>query len=231
MTSDVWTTRWHRDASNPPFELPPNEETGLRWLREPNTRRPILLYPNINVSNDTLATKFMLSLNCTISIIPHYITREHWLAGKSIETLVKLGADDSLRGDDEEPTNVGRVDLEAVKLCGRLVIEWFKTRNQRGQCLHDPLTIYEAVYSSPNTGSDFVARQSCLRYVRGHIVCHSWAGFLTFVPNPFGPHRLAAECINAARWTDTWCGPTLVASVPTSMQVEEFNGFKEALWS
>lgn len=48
-------------------------------------------------------------------------------------------------------------------------------------------------------------------------MCHEWAGFLTFVPDPAnGPHRLALDTAgpsSAGRWLG-WLDETLVRGVP-----------------
>lgn len=166
----------------------------------------------------------MLRCKCPISLIPHYITKEHWLQGRPIETLLKLGTESPGAKDDN---GSGAGQMEASCVAGKLVVEWLKTRRgQRGQCLHDPLTIYEAVYPGLNPNPDtFTPGYSSLRYVRGTLICHEWAGYITFAPNPAGLHRLAIGCIDPDRWTDEWAGPTLITGVPTSECTDWFPGF------
>jgi hypothetical protein len=110
--------------------------------------------------------------------------------------------------------------LALARLTGRLLFEWLSRRGyQRGQCPHDPLTLYEAIFLTPApmnstlsadayndgvNGNGEVGRLfpgvSSLRYARGTFVPHEWAGFLTFVPNEHGPHRLAVKCVSPPAW-------------------------------
>lgn len=247
LTRKVWADRWKR-SETPPFELPPDEATGLAWVRGSECK-PVVLFPNINVSNDTLGTSLMLSCKCPITMIPHFITAEHWLEGPPIETLLALADTTRIDGQtatasgtsgtseaSEEEENSHSPDIQASILTGKLVLEWFKTRHgQRGQCLHDPLTVYEAVYPFRDDGADpggqeegnhpeQQPRGSCLKYRRGTIICHSWAGYTTFVPDPQGMHRLAVSCDDADAWTNSWVGPTLLRSIPVAMRCEQWKG-------
>lgn len=45
---------------------------------------------------------------------------------------------------------------------------------------------------------------------------HEWAAFMTFVPDPLGPHRLAVSCYDPRAWLK-WLDETLVAGVPLEM--------------
>lgn len=212
-----------------PFALPVDNEQAIQWMKEQNlnhrndadtettesaesrnTRNVIHLFPNHNLSGDTLASVMMFGLKCPISVIPHHITQQNILRGKTIETLLKLAE----LSDTEKEQYVDREN----GICGVLLREWFRVRHgQRSQCLHDPLTLYEALYcqrgGDAEEADDFVLqKESCLRYVSGTFVCHEWAAFLTFVPDSQGPHRLAIECKNPTKWVK-WCGDTMINNV------------------
>ena len=105
--------------------------------------------------------------------------------------------DDTKTKKENDSENLGNVS-------GVHVFHWLKRRGYIGQCPHDPLTLYEALYVDPDRDvlnehneddrKKFVPGRSCVRYVRGSIVCHEWAGFMTFVPDPnHGNHYLALE--------------------------------------
>ena len=102
------------------------------------------------------------------------------------------------------------------------------------QAPHDPLTLYEALYPSHNPTDELVIGKSCLRYAQGTFICklatmgpckgtdcafagHEWAGFITFVPDPFGPHRVACEALNPQVWCK-WLDQTLVSGMPAQLR-------------
>ena len=62
--------------------------------------------------------------------------------------------------------------------------EWFRIRRKKGQYLHDPLTIHEAIFGG---------EKSPLIYLRGKIVIHEWAAFGTFIPQNNRPHYFAVK--------------------------------------
>ena len=208
-------------AITPLFKLPKDMIHALRWCEEQNamqksqqsqppststtsasTINVLHFFPNHNLSGDTLASVMLFGLRkCPISIIPHHITRKHILKGRAIETLLNLAMKSDIENKIYEDNENG--------LCGVLLREWFRVRRrQRVQCLHDPLTLYEAVYPTPKEEStevendnvnvsgsgdnntrdrdnEFIFGRSGLRYLRGTFVCHEWAAFLTFFPYVF----------------------------------------------
>ena len=150
--------------------------------------------------------------------------------------------------------------LTGARVAGRFLCEWLDRRGmQKGQCPHDPLTLYEAVYprlpaveagdASGGGAGDleeagyaggaemggeakeakmgeklgekknhahrpgFVPGRAALRYVSGTFVCHEWAGFLTFVPNPDGLHRMAVDVVDSKAWLG-WLDDTLSQGIP-----------------
>ena len=113
-------------------------------------------------------------------------------------------SDDVLKDNYDASENLSKV-------AGVHVFHWLKRRGYIGQCPHDPLTLYEALYvdrdldvvSEEEEGvkdaKKFVPGRSCVRYVRGSFVCHEWAGFMTFVPDPnHGNHYLALENVSSS---------------------------------
>lgn len=225
---------------HPPWVLPPNDETAAAWLRAgmevngaPSSSEvhPVTLLPNHNSSGDSLGSFLLFNtLRCPISIVPHGVTAMHWLGSPgptvAIRTLRKLGRrrhrrESSRRGGAQTREEEEASLLAATRVCGVLLEEWLKTRwGQNGQCPHDPLALYEAVYPSCGAGrAQFTPGESCLQYSRGTLVCHEWAGFLTFVPDIHGPHRIATAPLDADAWVQ-WLDETLVRSVPEDQRVK-----------
>ena len=166
------------------------------------------LFPNHNISGDTLASKFLFSCKCPISLIPHSVTSRHWLEGLSIETLLSL-KDSPLSNE--------------IPICGKLLYEWLKSRwGQRGQCPHDPLTVYEAVYTKDGDES-FEFGKSCIMYMRGTFIVHEWAGYMTFIGDPKGSHRMAFSPKEAKKWVK-WLDGKLIENVPKEMLCAKWDG-------
>ena len=63
-------------------------------------------------------------------------------------------------------------------------------------------------------GGRFVPGSASLTYVRGTFVCHEWAGYVTFVPDPHGLHRMALDVINQHEWLQ-WLEETLLSGLET----------------
>lgn len=230
-----------KDDIKQEFDLPENVEQGLKWISDKNEikkgKKVIHLYPNHNLSGDTLASVILFSLNCPISLIPHHITRQNMLKGRCIETLLHLATKCDIDKQIYEDNENG--------ICACLMREWFRVRRgQRCQCLHDPLTLYEAIYCTQtnkdndndnendnknDNDSDFeLEKESCLKYCNGNIICHSWAGFITFVPDPNGPHRFAYKCINPTKWIK-WCGDTMIKNVSQENITNDAGNYNELM--
>ena len=63
--------------------------------------------------------------------------------------------------------------------------------NGNGQCPHDPLTVYEAIYG----GND-----SYVIYLPGTLIIHEWAAYSTFVPHQDGKHLLGFDTRNVDKF-------------------------------
>jgi hypothetical protein len=88
-----------RVLPTPPFALPASNEAAVamclgegegKGALENKIARPVHLFPNHNSSGDTLGFVFMMRLQCPISVIPHYITAQHWLKGDEITRRIEL---------------------------------------------------------------------------------------------------------------------------------------------
>ena len=137
----------------------------------------IILYPNHNISGDTIASKFLFDSNIKTKIVSHSVSSQFWSEGPVIDFLRENAKNEK---DIKNPKTIeGAVGL--------LMEEWFKRRHQNGQCPHDPLTINEAIFD----GDD-----SPIIYARGYIILHEWAAFSTFIPRNDGPHYLGIKVKN-----------------------------------
>lgn len=169
------------------------------------------LFPNHNISGDTLASKFLFDSQCRISLIPHHITAQHWLEGIAVETLLHHGMEGSPLKNE-------------IPVCGKLGFEWLSRRwGQRGQCVHDPLTVYEAVFIEDNGKMYFENKKSGLVYMRGTLLVHEWAGFSSFVANPTGRHRIAVEVKDPQAFLK-WLEETLLKNVDEKNRVVKWCG-------
>merc|ERR1719330_1190967 len=127
--------KWARDGSpgcgpgELPFALPTDPEEGIAWLSE--TTKPVVLFPNHNSSGDSLASCMLFDLRCPISVIPHWVTAQHYLTGPAIQQLLLAGAPqawiaantwvtEGVAAEQQERSAPG--SLAAVG--GRLVYEW-----------------------------------------------------------------------------------------------------------
>eukprot|EP01084_Bolivina_argentea_P004107 7774_1 len=241
-----WKTKWDNQNEEIKIEfndLPNGVWNAIKWctpneLNKKNEKKNVIhLYPNHNLSGDTLASVMMFQLKCPISLIPHHITRKHMLKGKAIETLLLLATKSDIKKKIYEDNENG--------ICACLMREWFRVRRgQRCQCLHDPLTLYEAIYckeamdkgndvmdeNKDNDGEDDfeLEKESCLRYCNGTIVVHEWAAFVTFVPDKNGPHRFAYKVINPEKWMK-WCGDTMIKNVSQENVTENAGDYKKIM--
>ena len=192
----------------PIFKLPKNLTS---FIKEINEIKGFQLFPNHNISGDTLASKFLFSCKCPISLIPHQVTSQLWLQGLSIETLLF---------HQEKPLK----ELNEIPLCGKLLYEWLHSRwGQRGQCPHDPLTVYEAIYTEESPDDRFVKEKSMLSYVRGWFIVHEWAGYMTFIIDDNGGHRMAVSVKEGDKWLK-WLEEKLIENVPKEMRCEKWKG-------
>jgi inosine-uridine nucleoside N-ribohydrolase len=144
-------------------------------IEEIKNGKTISLYPNHNISGDTLASKILFDSNIPTKIVSHTVSSQFWSEGPVIDFLRSKAQNEKDKKNPE--TAEGAVGL--------LMDEWFSRRHhQNGQCPHDPLTINEAVFG----GED-----SPIIYARGYIILHEWAAFGTFIPKNDGPHYLGVD--------------------------------------
>ena len=150
-----------RDASYNPIE-------------EIKNGKVISLYPNHNISGDSLASKILFDSNIPTKIVSHTVSSKFWSKGKVIDFLRNKANEEKDKANPETPEGA----------VGLLMEQWFKIRHQNGQCPHDPLTINEAAFG----GDD-----SPIIYARGYVISHEWAAFGTFIPRNDGPHYLGID--------------------------------------
>lgn len=125
-------------------------------------------YPNHNISSDTLAAARVFGTEgLRIDVINDAVTNKLWWTGDPCLALMHATAPP---------------ESEVV---GRLLKTWLYYRSGiffrdvRGTCPHDALTVAEAIYPD-----------RFVKYARGHLMIHEWAGFSTFVLDEAGPHRI-----------------------------------------
>ena len=131
----------------------------------------ISLYPNHNLSGDSLASKILFDANIPTKIVSHSVSSKFWSHGNVIDFFRNKANEEKDKTNPQTPEGA----------VGLLMEQWFSIRGQNGQCPHDPLTINEAVYG----GDD-----SPIIYAPGIVVIHEWAAFGTFIPRNDGPHYL-----------------------------------------
>ena len=134
----------------------------------------ISLYPNHNISGDSLASKILFDSNIPTKVVSHSVSSKFWSEGKVIDYLRKKANEEKDKTNPETPEGA----------VGLLMEQWFNIRHQNGQCPHDPLTINEAAFG----GDD-----SPIIYARGYVIVHEWAAFGTFIPRKDGPHYLGID--------------------------------------
>ena len=152
-------------------EITEDKEMDYNPIEEIKNGKIISLYPNHNISGDSLASKILFESNVPTKIVSHTVSSKFWSKGKVINFFRKKA--------DEEIDKANPTTPEGA--VGLLMEQWFGRRRQNGQCPHDPLTINEAAFG----GED-----SPIIYARGWIICHEWAAFSTFIPRNDGPHYL-----------------------------------------
>ena len=143
-------------------------------IQEIKNGKIISLYPNHNISGDTMASKIIFDSNVPIKIVSHTVSSKFWSKGDVICFLREKANEEKDKKNPDTPEGA----------VGLLMNEWFSVRHQFGQCPHDPLTINEAVFG----GHD-----SPIIYARGWIILHEWAAFGTFIPRSDGPHYLGVD--------------------------------------
>ena len=146
-------------------------------IEEIKNGKIISLYPNHNISGDSLASKILFDANIPTKIVSHTVSSKFWSEGKVIYFFRKKADEEKDKANPETPEGA----------VGLLMEQWFGRRYQNGQCPHDPLTINEAAFG----GDD-----SPIIYARGWIICHEWAAFSTFIPRNDGPHYLGVSVKN-----------------------------------
>ena len=151
-----------------------NKNEDFDFIEEIKKGKIISLYPNHNLSGDSLASKILFDSNIPTKIVSHTVSSKFWCQGNLINFFRKKA------NEEKDKTN----PETAEGAVGLLMEQWFGIRGRNGQCPHDPLTINEAVYG----GDD-----SPIIYARGYIVIHEWAAFGTFIPRNDGPHYLGVD--------------------------------------
>ena len=149
-------------------------DSNYNIIDEIKSGNTINLYPNHNVSGDTIASKIIFDSCIRTKLISHSVSSKFWIEGKMIEYLRN-------KAEKEEDIKNPKTPEGAV---GLLMKEWFEIRRQTGQCPHDPLTVNEAI---------FEGKDSPIIYARGRIILHEWAAFSTFIPQKDGPHFLGVK--------------------------------------
>ncbi|ETO28946.1 hypothetical protein RFI_08180 [Reticulomyxa filosa] len=234
----------HAPKDEHKYELPKDEPSGLKWCedvidmqtkegkseKEGIQVKPLHLFPNHNISGDTLASKLLFDTRkCPISLIPHYITRQHWLKGKAIETLLHL----SIKSDELFNQNEKNRDIWAegeTGISGCLLREWSKLSKKEQEkdtntVIHENDEKKLIEVENENEGKIFEEGQPSLRYISGTFVCHEWAAFLTFIPDCNGSHRLAVHAIDPNNFVK-WCGQMLIKNVSESNVVSDAGPIK-----
>lgn len=215
----------HQWQQAPPFQAPVDKQEAAEWMLGNSSEcKPVLLLPNQNVAADTLATCLLMRSGCKLSMIPNAVTSLHTVGDIATEHGSDVewsgpAAPSSLRlGQQHERGELVEGCL-LWQLSGRFWREWLRVRPVGAllQAPHDPLTLYEALYPSHNPTDELVIGKSCLRYAQGTFICHEWAGFITFVPDPCGPHRVACEALNPQVWCK-WLDQTLVSGMPAQLR-------------
>ena len=134
----------------------------------------INLFPNHNISGDTLATKILFNSGIKVKIVNHMVSSKYKAQGEIIDYFREKSKEVKDLNDIKEPD-------QAI---GLLMNEWFNIRHINRQYPHDPLTIHESIF-----GGD----KSPLLYLRGRIFVLEWAAFSTFIPQLDGPHFLSVK--------------------------------------
>ena len=151
-----------------------NENEYDKILNEIKNGKKFNLFPNNNISGDSLATKILFDSGVKVKIVGHLVSSKYWAKGEIIDYFKEKARNVKDLNNINDPDEV----------VGLLMKQWFYIRGKNGQYPHDPLTIHEAIY-----GGD----KSPLIYLRGKIISHEWAAFSTFIPQENGPHYLAVK--------------------------------------
>eukprot|EP01128_Nolandella_sp_AFSM9_P007467 TRINITY_DN409_c0_g1_i1.p1 TRINITY_DN409_c0_g1~~TRINITY_DN409_c0_g1_i1.p1 ORF type:complete len:490 (-),score=86.35 TRINITY_DN409_c0_g1_i1:95-1522(-) len=135
-------------------------------------------FPNHNVSCDTLACVEVFESEIPIDVVSDAATNACWFGSRPGYQ------------NPRSPVSylMGATSPPEIALVGELLKVWLSFRSSmfhktvEGTCPHDALTVAEAVYPG-----------KFVKYERGHILIHRWAGFTSFVPDPLGRHRLSTS--------------------------------------
>ena len=161
-----------------------NNEEYDNVLNEIKNGNKINLFPNHNISGDTLATKILFDSGVKVKVVGHLVSSKYWANGEIIEYFRRKAK------NVKDLNNINDFD----EVVGLLMNEWFRIRRINGQYPHDPLTIHEAIFGG---------EKSPLIYLRGKIVIHEWAAFSTFIPQNNGPHYFAVKIKDNSDFIET----------------------------
>jgi inosine-uridine nucleoside N-ribohydrolase len=160
---------------------------GKRWFPPASAYKSGIVYsfcPNHNVSSDTMASYKVFQSGIPIDVINEtvgnqlwfgLVPQQKWIDGNPLEELIKR--------KKESPPDISLV-VELMEV-------WLSYRSKlfgqdiKGTCPHNALALVEAVYED-----------KFVKFVRGNIIIHEWAGFSSFVMNPNGVHRIGCA-VNA----------------------------------
>ncbi|KAL7715661.1 Inosine-uridine preferring nucleoside hydrolase [Entamoeba marina] len=195
---------WEKSKPEKPmFGLPNKPENVLEWVQ---SGKILHLYPNHNLSGDTLASVVMFSSGIPIKIISHSVTSKFWLEGDAIEYLKK-------QADSVPEEKLKQPDLPSQSV-GLLLQYWFGVRfGQNGQCPHDPLALHEAVYG----GED-----GHVIYVNGTMIIHEWAAFGTFIPHPDGRHKLGVGVYEKDKFLEKLSKTLMTKRITKTRKIKQF---------
>ena len=183
-----------------PFEFQTGEKEDQNKFTKPNVLH--CFYPNHNISSDTLAATIVFSNpDLKIKVINDTVTNRVWWTGDHTNALLNASYSQSeldAMGDDSETEKKGEQKKkveeantkqpEENRVVGTLLKVWFYYRSSmfyrkvRGTCPHDALSTAEAVYPG-----------KFVKYVKGRVMIHEWAGFVSFVLDSNGNHEIGME--------------------------------------
>jgi len=136
-------------------------------------------FPNHNISADTMAAYKVFETSIPIDVINDTVTNQLWFGIVPRKTVIDGNPVDYLISSENPPE---------THVVGQLLFIWLKHRSSKfgadikGTCPHDGLALAEAIYTN-----------RFVKYIRGHLLVHEWAGFSSFVLDPKGPHRIGTQ--------------------------------------